>query len=140
MNRIPLSRPWLTWLLCSLGGIFLIALPDQDRRLFSISEGHGPGVMDLAGALVLSAGWVVLDVQIWRGRRRILSMGRARLLVLGLAALVGAVVLAWSVERDAGVWWLLGVALLAGVQLDVAAGAATHRVEPPRPGVRKSVM
>jgi hypothetical protein len=96
--------------------------------------------MDLAGALVLSAGWVVLDVQIWRGRRRILSMGRARLLVLGLAALVGAVVLAWSVERDAGVWWLLGVALLAGVQLDVAAGAATHRVEPPRPGVRKSVM
>ena len=140
MNRIPLSRPWLTWLLCSLAGVVLIALPDQDRRLFSISEGHGPGVMDLVGAVVLTAGWVVLDVQIWRGRRRILSMGRARLLVLGLAGLGGAVVLGWSVERDAGVWWLLGVGVLAGVQLVVAAGATTHRDKPRRRDVGTSVM
>ena len=67
-------------------------------------------------------------------------MGRARLLVLGLAALGGAVILAWSVERDAGVWWLLGVAVLAGVQLGAAAGAMTHRDRPPRRGVGKSVI
>ncbi len=126
MNRMPLSRPWLTWLLCSLAGTVLIALPDPDRRLFSISENHGPGVVDLVGALVLAAGWVVLDVQIWRRRRRILTMGRGRLLMLGLAALGGAAVLGWSVERDAGAWWLLGVAVLAGVQLVVAAQATTY--------------
>lgn len=123
---MSLSRPWLIWLLCSLAGTVLIALPDPDRRLFSISQGHGPGVVDLVGALVLTAGWLVLDVQVWRRRRHILAMGRRRLLVLGLAALVGAAVLVWSVERDAGNWWLLGVAVLAGVQVVIAARALRH--------------
>ncbi len=123
VNPRPLSRPWLTWLLCSLAGVVLIALPDPDRRLFSISEGHGLGLVDLVGALLLTAGWAVLDVQIWRRRRRLLVMGRRRLLVLGVAALGGAVVLGWSVKRDAGAWWLLGVAVLAAVQLILAVRA-----------------
>ena len=124
MIRLPSSRAWLAWLFCSLAGTVLIALPDPDRRLFSISEGHGPGVTDLVGALVVTTGWAVLDVQIWLHRRRLLVLPRRGLRLLVLAALVGAVVVAWSVERDAGMWWLLGVALLAGAQL-VAAIVAT---------------
>jgi hypothetical protein len=118
------SRAWVAWLLCSVVGTVLIALPDPDRRLFSISDDHGPGMADLAGALVLVAGWIVLDAQIWRGRRRLLAQPRSLLLLLAFTAVVGALVLVWSVDRDAGKWWLLGVALLAGAQL-VAAALAT---------------
>ncbi len=123
-SRLRPSPLWAAWLLLSLAGTVLIALPDPDRRVFSISETHGPGITDLVGALTLIAGWVVLDVLIWRGRRRLQTLGRPRLLLLGFAALVGGVMVAWSVERDAGMWWLLGVALLAGAQL-LAAFVAT---------------
>ena len=82
---------------------------------------------DLVGALVVTAGWVVLDVQIWRGRRRVLVRGRLPPALLVVAALVGALVVTWSVGRDAGRWWLAGAALLAGAQLAAAAVATSGR-------------
>ncbi len=122
--RIPFSRAWAAWLFCSLVGTVLIVLPDSNRRVFSISEGHGPGITDLVGALVLTTGWAVLDVQTWLGRRRLLALRRPRLLLLVVAGVGGAVVVAWSVGRDAGMWWLPGAALSAAAQL-VAAVLAT---------------
>ena len=124
MIRTTWSRPWVVWLACSVAGTVLIALPDPDRRLFSISESHGPGLTDFLGAVLLVAGWVVLDVQVWLGRRRLLTMGWPRLLLLAVAALAGAAVIVWSVEGDAGMWWLMGALVLAGVQV-VAAARAT---------------
>lgn len=114
------SRLWTAWLLCSLAGVVLIALPDADRRLFSISEGHGPGVTDLIGALLLTAGWIALDVRIWLGRRRLLGLCRQWLVPLVLATVVGAVVIVWSVTQDAGMWWMAGAALVAGAQVTAA--------------------
>lgn len=131
MTRMRSRSTWV-WLLCSLVGTLLIAMPDPDRRLFSISETHGPGVVDLIGAVVLTTGWLVLDRQIWLGRRRLLAMGRRRLLALVLMALAGAVIVAFSVQRDAGMWWLLGAALLAGAQV-VAAAVVTTDAEGGRP-------
>jgi hypothetical protein len=96
-----MSRAWVAWLFLSLAGTVLIAMPDPDRRLFSISEGHGPGATDLVGALVLTIGWVALDVQIWLGRRHLPARGRPLLVMVVGAALVVALVVAWSVERDA---------------------------------------
>lgn len=120
MIRTSSSRVWRAWLFLSVAGTVLITLPDPDRRLFSISDSHGPGVTDLVGALVLITGWAVLDLHIWRGRHRLLALRRRRLVLLVVTALGGAVIIAWSVERDAGIWWLLGVALLAGAQLGAA--------------------
>lgn len=136
MIRTSSTRLWAGWLFLSLAGTVLIALPDPDRRLFSISESHGPGVMDLVGALVLATGWAILDVHIWRGRHRLLALRRPLLLLLVVAALGGALLVGWSVERDAGLWWLLGVALLAGVQL-AAAILATARSGRRRPEPRR---
>lgn len=121
------GRAWWAWLLCSLIGTLLIALPDPDRRVFSISVGHGPGVVDLVGAFVLAVGWAVLDVQIWRGRRRLLALRRPCLLALVLLGLTGAAVTAFAVLRDAGIWWLLGAAMLAVAQLVAAAVAVAER-------------
>ena len=126
MIRTRTSRVWGTWLFLSMAGTVLIALPDSDRRLFSISESHGPGLADLVGALLLITGWAVLDVHIWHGRHRLLASRRPRPTLLVVASLGGGVLIAWSVGRDAGMWWLLGVALLAGAQL-AAAILATAR-------------
>ena len=134
MSGLAPIRPWLVWLLCSVVGTILVALPDPDRRVFSISDGHGPGVVDLAGALILSAGWAILDVQIWRGRRRLRSAHRRHLLLLGFAAVAGACLAVWSIERDEGMWWLFGVVLLAGAQLAAAFIAASAPATPEAAG------
>lgn len=136
VRRVRSSRAWWAWLLCSLTGTALMALPDPDRRLFSISETHGPGVLDMIGALVLTAGWTVIYAQIWRGRRRLLAVRRSRLLALVLVALIGAFIVAFSVRRDAGMWWLPGALVLAAAQV-VAAVIASDELEGVSSGVAR---
>lgn len=124
MTTAAARWPWRAWLACSLAGVVLIALPDSDRRVFSISEAHGAALTDLVGAVVLVAGWAILDVQVWRGRRRLGAVGRSGLVLLSGAVLAGGVLVGWSVAGDAGWWWLAGAAVLAAVQLVAAALAA----------------
>ena len=130
MSSIASMRLWLAWLLCSVIGTILVVLPDRDRRVFSISDGHGPGIVDLAGALILTAGWVFLDIQVWRGRRRLRSAHRRHLPLLASGAVAGLCLTVWSIERDAGWWWLLGVVLLAGAQVAAAVIASSAPVTP----------
>jgi hypothetical protein len=134
MSGIAPIKPWLAWLLCSVIGTILVVLPDPDRRIFSISDGHGPGAVDIAGALILSAGWAILDVQIWRRRRRLRSAHRRHLLLLASAAMTGLCLTVWSIEEDEGTWWLLGAVLLAGAQVVAAIIAASPPATPQAAG------
>jgi hypothetical protein len=107
-----------------IGGV-VIALPDSDDRLFSISRTHGPSELDGAGIVLVLTGWALLLRVIWRGR---VAVRRNRALPLGVAVFAaGAAILAVTVLTDAGWWWLVGAALMAGAQaaaLGVAAAAA----------------
>lgn len=116
--------PWISWLILSAVGIVLIALPDAGNRVFSISPGHGPAPFDLAGAALLTAGWVILDLWTWRRRSALPTPWLLALLAAGGAALI-----AWSVSQDEGMWWLLGAGMVAAVQL-AAAGMALRSTSP----------
>lgn len=69
-GTIPsLKRAWWSWGTLSAVGLGIIALPDLGPRLFSLSPGHGPSLLDLIGIVALVAGWAVLDVATWQRRR-----------------------------------------------------------------------
>jgi len=106
-------------------GGFVIALPDSDERLFSLSRTHGPSLLDGVGIAIVGAGWALLLLVIWR-RRSLVRQSRA--FPLGVLVFVaGAAVLAVTVSLDLGWWWLSGAALMAAPQaaaLGLAAGAA----------------
>jgi hypothetical protein len=46
----------------STTGLGTILMPDTGPRLFSLSEGHGPTLVDVIGVVLLVAGWAALDV------------------------------------------------------------------------------
>jgi hypothetical protein len=131
------ASTWLVWILANLVGGVLLALADTGPRLLSLSRLHGPSLPDAGGAVILTAGWVALDAAVW-ARRRTRRRVAGGWLTLGIAvAVVGVAILVPSILLDLGPWWILGVALLAGVQIAVALaltrGAGAQRSSGPAP-------
>ena len=117
-----MARAWTWWIALSIGGLVTILLPDTGPRLFSLSEDHGPSLIDLVGIVLLVAGWVVLDLATWR-RRSNLAMPRAIVVTYALVGSGSVALVASSVLGDQGSWWVVGAALLATIQIAAAVRA-----------------
>jgi hypothetical protein len=96
-------RVWL-WVLGLVVGGGLIAVPDDDARVFSVSEGHGPALVDLAGMLIVTCSWLP-SVTYVIGRRSRLTH-RTIVLLLAGGALLGV-----TVGFDLGLWWVAAAGL-----------------------------
>jgi hypothetical protein len=94
-------------------GAAIVALPDADRRVVTLSETHGPSALDLVGVIVLLLGWLPVPVTLWRSRR---GVSAGVWVVAALLGLVGAFVLVVTIRLDLGWWWLTAVALLVAAQ------------------------
>jgi hypothetical protein len=116
------TRSWRWWAILSALGLVTILLPDTGRRLVSLSEAHGPSLVDSVGALALLAGWTVLDVATWR-RRRSLLLRREVLMVMAAAGIAAVALVLWSVLGDHGAWWIVGAVVLAAIQMTAATRA-----------------
>lgn len=108
-------------------GVVLVALPDSDRRVVSLSETHGPSLVDLVGSLVLTASWLPVPILAWRWRHRVSRWVWA---LAGLLAGAGGVALYLTISRDLGWWWVPAVAALVLAQVIPVVVAALRR--PPR--------
>jgi hypothetical protein len=115
-------RSWLWWGILSALGLVTISVPDTGPRLFSLSEAHGPSLVDSMGVLFLVAGWAVLDIATWR-RRRLRSLRREALLLMATVGTAAVALVLWSVLGDHGAWWIVGAVLLAAIQLTAATRA-----------------
>jgi hypothetical protein len=118
----------LAWLVCSVLGAVVIALPDSDRRVFSLSAAHGPSAVDLLGVLLMLAGWALFLRALRRARRQAdpaRAPGAIPLTIgVGLGLLLASV-------TDYPHWWLLGAILLIAAQLAFA--RFVTRARPDRP-------
>lgn len=97
------------WIGLTVVGVVIVLLPDSDDPVFTLSDSHGPGVVDLVGIAIVLVGTAVLYRHLLANREMIVAqMGRTLAIVLivswlvAIAAVVGAVVL------DRGLWWLVG--------------------------------
>jgi len=109
-----IRRRLVVWLLGSVVGVAIIALPDSDDRLFSLSRTHGPSPADALGMLVLLAAWVPVPAVLWRRRTALHGRGAAAVAVLAVAGVVG---LAVAVGLDLGPVYLVPVVVLLLAQL-----------------------
>ena len=101
-------------------GFVIVALPDSDVRLFSISKQHGPSVQDAIGLLLilLPYSWLIIETWKKRDKMRIYQNAKAFKAGLFLCGLAVGLVIA-SVANDYEHWWIYGVIVLAGLQIAV---------------------
>jgi hypothetical protein len=120
MIRRSLLRRMLLWLVGSVVGAIVVALPDSDNRVFSLSRTHGPSPLGLVGVVILIGCWLpvaALLPRLWRAAPRT-TAGLAAVL-----ALVGALGLILTIGADLGWTWFIAVAALVTAQIVlIAAG------------------
>lgn len=118
----PVKSAMAAWILLSAIGVAIIALPDDDRRLVSLSEAHGLSALDAAGIGFLLAGWLVFVGALVRRRGTIVArlQGDRHVIVLPFVAGVGIGLVVASVASEFDGWWVVGAGLLIVVQLWLA--------------------
>jgi hypothetical protein len=120
MNRRSFVRRTLWWLVGSAVGAVVVALPDPDNRVFSLSRTHGPSPLDLVGVVILIGCWLPVAAmlpRLWR------AVPRATARLAAILALVGALGLTLTIGADLGGTWLIAVAALVTAQIVlIAAG------------------
>jgi drug/metabolite transporter (DMT)-like permease len=100
-------------------GLVIVALPDSDERLFSISKDHGPSMQDAIGLVMLLIGYGWFLIQTWKRRGRLLQYKKRLSFKLILPVIVigiGIALIIVSVVNDFGYWWVGGAMMLAIVQ------------------------
>ena len=102
----------LLWL-----GFAIVALPDNNSRLFSLSTEHGPSLQDAIGLLLMLLAYSVLLVKAWRRRAKVLAYRSSRSFpaALFLFGLGHGLIIA-SVLNDYKGWWVVGTAILVLLQ------------------------
>ena len=108
----------LLWIAGSATGAAIVALPDSDERVFSLSRTHGPSLVDLLGVVVLVGSWLPVAVvlpALWRVAGDVPARLSAGL------AVVGAAGVAITIAADMGRVWLIAAAMLVAAQLIVIA-------------------
>lgn len=108
------------WIVGSVVGAVIVALPDSDQRVFSFSRTHGPSPLDLVGVAVLVGCWLPIAFVMtssWRAMDGAPARFAAALAILGAAALV------ITIAADLGWVWLVAAGALVVAQIIVLADA-----------------
>jgi hypothetical protein len=110
----------LLWIAGSVLGAAIVALPDSDERVFSLSRTHGPSPVDLVGVTVLVGAWLPVALvlpSLWRVAGAVPARLSAALAVAGVAGV------AITIAGDMGRVWLIAAAMLIAAQFIVIAAA-----------------
>jgi uncharacterized membrane protein len=113
-NSIQMARTRTIFLffLFVLGSV-IVALPDNNVRLFSVSQDHGPSVLDLIGLIILICPYIYLATHAWKKRQNLKPYQNTTTFKLGsILFVLGLVLVIVSVVADYGNWWLLGAAIM----------------------------
>ena len=112
------KSPIVLGLLGMVIGFIIVALPDSDERLFSLSEDHGPSLLDAIGLVVLITSYLLLVREAWKNREKVRPFSRSTPFYVGLfLGGLGLGLIIASVGNDYEGWWIWGIVLLNMVQL-----------------------
>jgi hypothetical protein len=107
-------------LLIMLGGFLVLAAPDSDVRLFSISDSHGPSIQDAVGLILILIPYTYLCVEAWKKRARLGDFLNSKIFKFSLFFFgLGLGLVIASVGNDYAFWWIYGVVILVVLQIPV---------------------
>ena len=107
-------------LILMLVGFIIVALPDSNIRLFSISKEHGPSLQDAIGIAFILLPYSFMLKSLWKERRKVLKYQQFGIFNVGVFLYgLGTGLIIASVANDYRYWWVYGVALLILVQIAI---------------------
>jgi hypothetical protein len=112
-----MKREFCVYVLIILVGVVIVSLPDNDVRVFDISDNHGPAWLDVIGLLMVMIPWLILAIgALAKWRIVLLRLGRRLVTVLIAMAAIGLMIVAVSIRSDSNTW-LTGAAISATAQM-----------------------
>src|SRR6187399_2318398 len=100
-------------LLLFIIGLVIVILPDNNERVFSLSEDHGPSLQDITGLTLLLCPYIYTIILAWRKRQHLKPYQNTTAFKLGsILFVLGLALVIVSVLNDVGSWWLLGAAIM----------------------------
>jgi hypothetical protein len=110
----------ISLLLLFLIGLVIVILPDNNERLFSFSNDHGPSRMDLIGLTILFCPYLYIVILAWKKRQNLKPYQNTTAFKFGsIMFALGLALVIVSVVNDYGSWWLLGAAIMFVCQVIV---------------------
>jgi uncharacterized membrane protein YidH (DUF202 family) len=107
-------------LIIILIGFVIVALPDSDNRLFSISKDHGPSLQDAIGLVLILFSYTWLIIEAWKQKEKILKYKNSTVFKAGLFLFgIGHGLIIASVINDYKYWWVYGIIILVVLQIAV---------------------
>lgn len=107
-------------LLLFLVGFVIVALPDSDIRLFSISKDHGPSLQDAIGLVLILFAYTCLVVKAWKQKDKVWKYRSSIFFTAGLFLFsLGLGILIISILNDYKFWWVCGSVLMVMPQAAV---------------------
>lgn len=111
-----MKRIWILILLVLIGFI-IVALPDSDKRLFSISKDHGPSMQDAIGLLLILFSYAWLVIEAWKRKSKLLKYKNSTGFIMCVFLIgLGFGLIVASVAGDHKYWWIYGIVLVASIQ------------------------
>jgi len=110
-----LVKVWL-WMILSFIGVWIISLPDTGPRIFSFSDAHGPGLVDMIGIIMVLVGYTIFITGLWQEKEKILAYKNTihfqlSLIIFGFS--YGLIVS--SVFSSFPLWWVVGIFILVSI-------------------------
>jgi magnesium-transporting ATPase (P-type) len=107
-------------LIIILIGFVIVALPDSDTRLFSISKDQGPSLQDAVGLILVLFSYTLLAIEAWKQKEKVLKYKNSVAFKTGLFLFgIGHGLILASVINDYKYWWVYGIILLVSLQIVV---------------------
>ena len=107
-------------LLIILTGFVIVALPDSEIRLFSISKEHGPSRQDAIGLILILFSYIWLVIEAWKQKEKVLKYQDSGVFKIGLFLFgAGHGLIIASVINDYKYWWVYGIIILVVLQIAV---------------------
>jgi len=119
-----MTKPLLLLTIIFLAGLIILLLPDNNDRIISLNEIHGPSLQDLVGLVLMLSVWFascLFVIKKWSQVIKRIGRSTAYFLILLYLLSLSGVVLALILSLDLLLWISITIAVIINVSVIITA-------------------
>lgn len=107
-----MKKRFRIYIIILIAGFIIILLPDNDNRIISLNEHHGPSITDFIGITLIVPVWLLMLIESIKQYRKIyLCLKLQGLLICLLLVIGGSIWIAFSIDTSTNIQWVSGACI-----------------------------